>query len=67
LPRESHFEEHAQRAKTTAKMIFNGSVAVKDVARRQFVLAVAVTVLTLTILRGVEFLKRRIKKSTDER
>jgi hypothetical protein len=67
LPRESHFEEYARRGKTTAKMIFNGSVAVKAVAHRQFVLAVAVTVLTLTILRGVEFLKRRINKSTDER
>jgi len=48
-------------------MIFNGSVAVKAVALRQFVLAVAVTLLTLIVLRGVEFIERRINKSTDER
>jgi hypothetical protein len=29
LARESYFEEHARRVKTTAKMIFNGSVVVK--------------------------------------
>jgi hypothetical protein len=37
------------------------------VVRRQFVLAFAVTLLTVMILRGVEFLERRINQSTDER
>jgi hypothetical protein len=36
-------------------------------ALRQFVLAVALTLLTLIVLRSVEFIERRIHKSTDER
>ena len=34
-------------------------------ALRQFVLAVAVTVLTLAVLRGVDFIERRINNSTE--
>ena len=62
LPRESRFEEHARRGKTTAKTIFNGSAAVKadaSVVRE----AVAVTVVTLIAPRGVEFIEHRIHKA----
>jgi len=47
-------------------MIFNGSVAVR---RGESTVRAGgrVTLLTLTIPRGVEFLERRINKSTDER
>ena len=49
-----------------ASLLFSGAIGI-CVALRQFVLAVAVTLLTLIVLRGVEFIERRINNSTDER
>ena len=51
---------------TAASLLFSGAIGI-CVALRQFVLAVAVTLLTLIVLRGVEFIERRINNSTDER
>jgi putative Mg2+ transporter-C (MgtC) family protein len=59
-------KQHVEGLTTAASLLFSGAIGI-CVALRQFVLAVAVTLLTLTVLRGVEFIERRINKSTDER
>jgi putative Mg2+ transporter-C (MgtC) family protein len=59
-------KQHVEGLTTAASLLFSGAIGI-SVALRQFVLAVAVTVLTLTVLRGVDFLERRINKLADER
>jgi putative Mg2+ transporter-C (MgtC) family protein len=59
-------KQHVEGLTTAASMLFSGAIGI-CVALRQFVLAVAVTLLTLTVLRSVEFIERRINKSTEER
>jgi putative Mg2+ transporter-C (MgtC) family protein len=59
-------KQHVEGLTTAASLLFSGAIGV-CVALRQFVLALAVTLLTLTVLRGVEFIERRINKSTDEK
>ena len=59
-------KQHVEGITTAASLLFSGAIGI-CVALRQFVLAVAVTLLTLIVLRGVEFIERRINKSTDER
>jgi uncharacterized membrane protein YhiD involved in acid resistance len=51
---------------TAASLLFSGAIGI-CVALRQFVLAVAVTLLTITVLRSVDFIERRIKQATDEK
>ncbi len=58
-------KQHVEGLTTAASLLFSGAIGI-CVALRQFVLAVAVTLLTLIVLRGVEFIERRINKSTDE-
>ncbi len=58
-------KQHVEGLTTAASLLFSGAIGI-CVALRQFVLAVAVTLLTLTVLRGVEFIERRIKNLTDE-
>ena len=58
-------KQHVEGLTTAASLLFSGAIGI-CVALRQFVLAVAVTVLTLIVLRGVELIERRIKKTTDE-
>jgi putative Mg2+ transporter-C (MgtC) family protein len=59
-------KQHVEGITTAASLLFSGAIGI-CVALRQFVLAVAVTLLTLIVLRGVEFIERRINNSTDER
>ena len=59
-------KQHVEGITTAASLLFSGAIGI-CVALRQFVPAVAVTLLTLIVLRGVEFIERRINKSTDER
>jgi putative Mg2+ transporter-C (MgtC) family protein len=59
-------KQHVEGLTTAASLLFSGAIGI-CVALRQFVLAVAVTLLTLIVLRGVELIERRINKSTDER
>jgi putative Mg2+ transporter-C (MgtC) family protein len=59
-------KQHVEGLTTAASLLLSGAIGI-SVALRQFVLAVAVTVLTLAVLRGVDFIERRINKSTDER
>ena len=59
-------KQHVEGLTTAASLLFSGAIGI-CVALRQFVLALAVTLLTLTVLRGVEFIERRINKSSDER
>jgi putative Mg2+ transporter-C (MgtC) family protein len=59
-------KQHVEGLTTAASLLFSGAIGI-CVALRQFVLAVAVTVLTLIVLRGVELIERRINKTTDER
>jgi putative Mg2+ transporter-C (MgtC) family protein len=58
-------KQHVEGLTTAASLLFSGAIGI-CVALRQFVLAVAVTLLTLTVLRGLEFIERRIKNLTDE-
>lgn len=59
-------KQHVEGLTTAGSLLFSGAIGI-CVALRQFVLALAVTLLTLTVLRGVEFIERRINKSSDER
>jgi len=59
-------KQHVEGLTTAASLLFSGAIGI-CVALRQFVLALAVTLLTITVLRGVEFIERRINKLTDER
>jgi putative Mg2+ transporter-C (MgtC) family protein len=59
-------KQHVEGLTTAASLLLSGAIGI-SVALRQFVLAVAVTVLTLAVLRGVDFIERRINKTTDER
>jgi putative Mg2+ transporter-C (MgtC) family protein len=58
-------KEHVEGLTTAASLLLSGAIGI-SVALRQFVLAVAVTVLTLAVLRGVDFIERRINNSTEK-
>ena len=57
--------QHVEGLTTAASLLLSGAIGI-CVALRQFVLAVAVTVLTLAVLRGVDFIERRINNSTEK-
>ena len=59
-------KQHVEGLTTAASLLFSGAIGI-CVALRQFVLAVAVTLLTITVLRSVDFIERRLKQSTDEK
>lgn len=59
-------KQHVEGLTTAASLLFSGAIGI-CVALRQFVLAVAVTLLTITVLRSVEFIERRLKQSTNEK
>ena len=58
-------QQQVEGLTTAASMLFSGAIGI-CVALRQFVLAVAVTLLTLAVLRSVDFVERRINKSTEK-
>lgn len=58
-------KQHVEGLTTAASLLLSGAIGI-SVALRQFVLAVAVTVLTLAVLRGVDFIERRINNSTEK-
>ena len=58
-------KQHVEGLTTAASLLLSGAIGI-SVALRQFVLAVAVTVLTLAVLRGVDFIERRINNSIEK-
>lgn len=58
-------KQHVEGLTTAASLLLSGAIGI-SVALRQIVLAVAVTVLTLAVLRGVDFIERRINNSIEK-
>ncbi len=58
-------KQHVEGLTTAASLLFSGAIGI-CVALQQFVLAVAVTLLTVVVLRSVDFIERWIKQSNDD-
>ena len=58
-------KQHVEGLTTAASLLFSGAIGI-CVALRQFMLAVAVTLLTVVVLRSVDFIERWIKQLDDD-